>query len=120
MPDTNQRMLYLLIAVLGIYFFFLPGFLEAAGINLPEGTKKLEDLTAASTLLRMIDSAIFKFGARILAGLSVLAAGWNLKEQRFGMAIVCIFGAVVMGTVPMWIKGIFEIQASGGGSVFGG
>ncbi|NRA46115.1 MAG: hypothetical protein HRU09_14275 [Oligoflexales bacterium] len=54
------------------------------------------------------------------SGLSVLAAGWNLKEQRFGMAIVCIFGAVVMGTVPMWIKGIFEIQASGGGSVFGG
>ena len=71
-------------------------------------------LTAAGSLLRIVDSFVFSFGARLMAGLAVLGAGWNLKEQRFAMAIICIFAAIVMGTVPMWIKNIFEMDGSGG------
>jgi hypothetical protein len=74
----------------------------------------ISKLTAAGTLLRIVDSFVFSFGARLMAGLAVLGAGWNLKEQRFAMAIICIFAAIMMGTVPMWIKNIFEMDGSGG------
>jgi hypothetical protein len=84
-------------------------------MNLPGSDNAMDKLTAAGTLLKLVDSFIFVFGARILAGLSVLAAGWNLKEQRFSMAIVCIFGAIIIATVPMWIGNFFEM---GGGSIF--
>jgi hypothetical protein len=50
-----------------------------------------------------------------MAGLAVLGAGWNLKEQRFAMAIICILAAIIIGTVPLWIANIF---AMGGGSIF--
>ena len=96
------------------------GLLTCAAIALGEpvslpGSDNFSKLTAAGDLIRIIDSFIFKFGARILAGLSVLAAGWNLKEQRFAMAIVCIFAAILIATVPMWVKNIFDI---GGGTIF--
>jgi hypothetical protein len=74
----------------------------------------ISKLTAAGTLLRIVDSFLFSFGARLMAGLAVLGAGWNLKEQRFAMAIICIIAAIMMGTVPMWIKNIFEMDGSGG------
>src|SRR3989338_763309 len=74
----------------------------------------ISKLTAAGTLLRIVYSFLFSFGARLMAGLAVLGAGWNLKEQRFAMAIICIIAAIMMGTVPMWIKNIFEMDGSGG------
>lgn len=86
----------------------------ASSIRLP-GTDITDHLTAAGTLLRVVDSFLFVFGARIMAGLCVLAAGWNLKEQRFAMAIICVIAAIMIGTVPMWIKNIFDI---GGGTIF--
>ena len=79
------------------------------------GSDQMDKLTAAGSLLRLIDSFLFKFGARLMAGLAVLGAGWNLKEQRFGIAIVCIIAAIVIGTAPMWVKNIFDI---GGGTLF--
>lgn len=88
----------------------------AFATNLP-ATKGIESLTAATTLINMVDSLLFKFGARILAGMSILAAGWNLKEQRFAMAIICIFAAIILGTVPMWVKNILAMEGAGGGSV---
>lgn len=100
---------------------FIFGLLHA-GIALAAGTipgsDDISKLTAAGTLLHIVDSFLFKFGARILAGMAILGAGWNLKEQRFAMAIVCIMGAIIMGTVPMWIKNIFDMSDGGGGSIF--
>jgi hypothetical protein len=40
-----------------------------------------------------------------------------LKEQRFGMAVICVIGAVVFGTAPTWVKNVFSI--SGESSIFG-
>lgn len=92
---------------------------EILANNLPADTNgSIKSFTAANQLLGIIDSTIFKFGARILAGLCILGAGWNLKEQRFAMAIVCIFAAIIIGTTPMWIKNIFEMNGTGGGSIF--
>ena len=82
---------------------------SSAFANIPRlpGSDQMDKLTAAGSLL--------KFGARLMAGLAVLGAGWNLKEQRFGIAIVCIIAAIVIGTAPMWVKNIFDI---GGGTLF--
>ena len=102
-----------MIPVFILLFLFLSPHI-ALGIEIP-GSDVMKDLTAAGTLLKLVDSFVFVFGARILAGLCVLAAGWNLKEQRFSMAIICIFAAIIIATVPMWIGNFFKI---GGGSIF--
>ena len=102
-------------ASLFLWFVFYATCVIAESIPTLGGSASgISKLTAAGTLLRIVDSFLFSFGARIMAGLSILAAGWNLKEQRFAMAIICILAAIVMGTVPMWIKNIFEMDGAGG------
>ncbi|MBN8538975.1 MAG: hypothetical protein J0L82_01210 [Deltaproteobacteria bacterium] len=86
-----------------------------AGTRIP-GADASDKLEAAGTLLRIVDSVLFSWGARIFAGLCVMSAGWNLKEQRFGIAVLCVVAAIVLGTAPTWVKNIFDI--GGGGGVF--
>ena len=76
------------------------------------GTDASDKLEAAGTLLRLLDTALFKWGARIFSGICVLSAAWSIKEQRFGVAVVCIIGAIIFGTAPKWVANIFEIGAS--------
>lgn len=106
-----------LLAVTTIFFFILIYCPEsfAAGTRLP-GADASDKLEAAGTLLKLIDTGLFKWGARIFTGICVMAAGWAVKEQRFGTAVICIVGALLFGTATMWVKNIFEI--SGGDSVF--
>jgi hypothetical protein len=104
------------LSIIFVFGLLHTGIALAAG-TIP-GSDDISKLTAAGTLLHIVDSFLFKFGARILAGMAILGAGWNLKEQRFAMAIVCILGAIIMGTVPMWIKNIFDMSDGGGGSIF--
>lgn len=111
--------LAMLLVVLCIFFFimiFCPELYAAGGTKLP-GSDASDKLEAAGTILRLIDTGLFKWGARIFTGVCVMAAGWAIKEQRFGTAIICIVGALLFGTTTMWVKNIFEI--SGGDSVFG-
>jgi hypothetical protein len=108
-------------AVMVAVFILLLGWIlwsgeaHAATTHLP-GEDMSDKLQAAGTLLRLIDTGLFKWGARIFAGLCIMSAGWSLKEQRFGIAIICVIGAIVFGTAPMWVKNIFEI--GGGNGVF--
>ena len=80
------------------------------------GTDASDKLEAAGTLLRILDTALFKWGARIFAGICVMSAAWSLKEQRFGIAIICIVGALIFGTAPTWVRNIFAI--SSGDSIY--
>jgi hypothetical protein len=80
------------------------------------GTDASDKLEAAGTLLRLLDTALFKWGARIFAGICIMSAAWSLKEQRFGIAIICIVGALIFGTAPTWVKNIFSITS--GDSIF--
>lgn len=80
----------------------------AAGVHLP-GEDASDKLEAAGTLLKLIDTGIFKWGAKVFAGILVMSGGWALKEQRFGIAAICVAGAVVIGTTPKWVKNIFEV-----------
>lgn len=86
-----------------------------AGVPRLPGSDETDKLQAAGSLLRIIDSFLFKFGARIMAGLAVLAGGWSVKEMAFGRAVLCFVAAIVIGTAPMWVKNIFEM---GGGTLF--
>lgn len=79
------------------------------------GTDQSDKLQAAGTLLRIIDSALFSWGARLFAGLLILNAGISLKNQAFGLAFISIIGAIIIGTAPMWVKNIFDM---GGGTLF--
>src|SRR5579884_1441642 len=69
----------------------------ADGTHLP-GDDVSEKLEAAGTLLKLIDTGIFNWGAKVFAGILVLSAGWALKDQRFGIAAICLAGAVMIGT----------------------
>lgn len=81
------------------------------------GADASDKLEAAGTLLRLIDTGLFSWGSRIFAGICIMSAAWALKEQRFGIAIICVVGAVIFGTAPTWVKNIFSI--GGNSSVFG-
>ena len=86
-----------------------------AGPRIP-GVDASDQLEAAGTVLRIVDTALFKWGARLFAGISILSAGYNLKEQRFGVAIICIIAAIILGTAPIWVENIFSI--GGGNGIF--
>jgi hypothetical protein len=86
-----------------------------AGPRIP-GADAAEKLEAAGTVLRIVDTALFVWGARLFSGISILSAGYNLKEQRFGVAIICIIAAIILGTAPIWVENIFSI--GGGNGIF--
>ena len=86
-----------------------------AQVKIP-GTDQSAKLKTAGTLLMLVDTALCVWLARIFAGLCVLSAGWLIKEQKFGPAVICVVGALIIGTSPAWVLNIFEI--SGGGGVF--
>ena len=101
----------ILIGALAVFLLFI--FLSApqvmAGVTHLPGDDASDKLEAAGTLLKMLDTGIFKWGAKLFAGLLVMSGGWALKEQRFGIAAICVAGAVVIGTTPKWVKNIFEV-----------
>ena len=82
-------MIVFLAALILIATYGLDAFSQVA---LP-GSDESSRLEAAGTLLRIIDTGLFQWGTRIFAGLSIVSAGWALKEQRFGVAIMCIISA---------------------------
>ena len=104
-----------MVAVVGLVLMYSNIALADVG-NLP-GRDESAKLEAAGTLLRLIDTGLFKWGARLFAGLCIMSAAWALKEQRFGMAVICVIGAVIFGTAPTWVKNVFSI--SGESSIFG-
>lgn len=111
------RILLLILATAGAVALILLFGPEAYSQARLPGTDASDKLEAAGTLLRLIDTGLFKWGARIFAGICIMSAAWALKEQRFGIAIICIVGAIIFGTAPTWVKNIFDI--GGGDSVFG-
>lgn len=115
----NNDLLEIIIAALGLGIVLLFAFSShgafAAVTHLP-GDDASDKMQAAGTLIKILDTGLFKWGARLFAGICILSAAWSLKEQRFGTAIICVIGAIIFGTAPMWVKNIFEI--GGGDSLF--
>ena len=101
-------MIVFLAALILIATYGLDAFSQVA---LP-GSDESSRLEAAGTLLRIIDTGLFQWGTRIFAGLSIVSAGWALKEQRFGVAIMCIISAILLGSAPNWVKNVFDIGNS--------
>jgi len=112
MGPPLKPLLYFIL-VIGFYFFLQN--MAFAGPKLP-GADASDELAAAGTLLRILDTALFVWGARIFAGIAILSCGWALKEQKFGIAIISIISAIIFGTANIWVKNIFSI--SGGGGLF--
>ena len=89
-PGEWLWLLLLIATALGVLGLLCPAVFAQG--QLP-GTDASDKLEAAGTLLRILDTAMFKWGARIFAGICVMSGAWSLKEQRFGIAIICIVGA---------------------------
>lgn len=106
-------LVFSLLCVCALSFLLPSAFAQA---QLP-GTDASDKLEAAGTLLRIIDTALFKWAARVFAGLCLLSTAWSLKEQRIGIAIICIVAAIIFGSAPTWVKNIFSITNAD--SVFG-
>lgn len=105
---------YAVLAILTIFVLFhtVPALADG---RLP-GEDVSAKMESAGTLLRFVDTAIFKWTARVLAGLCICGAGWSLKEMRFGPAVISMVAAILFGTAPTWVKNIFSI--GGADSVF--
>ena len=114
-PNPRRHEEWFFFVVIAALVAMLAHTQAFAGTRIP-GADASDKLEAAGTLLRIVDSVLFSWGARIFAGLCVMSAGWNLKEQRFGIAVLCVVAAIVLGTAPTWVKNIFDI--GGGGGVF--
>ena len=87
----KKRLFWVYITFLSIVLFVSPGIALGEGGTLPAAENQFSKFTAAGTLMKIVDSFLFSLGARLLAGVALLGAAWNLKEQRFSMAIICIF-----------------------------
>lgn len=107
----NQSLVIVIVTVLFLLVLFLMIHVEPtfAGVTKLPGEDASDKLEAAGTLLKILDTGLFKWGARIFAGICIMSSGWALKEQRFGIAIICVVGAIIFGTAPKWVKNIFEI-----------
>lgn len=109
---SHSSMLFLVSLSLLTLLFFLTLYPElsfAANTHLP-GEDASGKLEAAGTLLRLLDTGLFKWGARLFAGICIMSSAWALKEQRFAIAIIAVVGAIVFGTAPKWVKNIFDIS----------
>ena len=109
--DFNHIIASILIAVVAIIALYLAVHVEPsfAGVTRLPGDDASDKLEAAGTMLKILDTALFKWGARIFAGVCIMSSAWALKEQRFGIAIICVIGAIIFGTAPKWVKNIFDI-----------
>lgn len=93
---------------------FAFGVESLAQVQIP-GTDESQKLEAAGTMLRLVDTGLFIWGSRLFAGLFIFAAGFYLKEQRFGAALISIIAAIFLGTAGVWVKNIFAIGGNAGG-----
>ena len=110
----RHREKMILFTIILILFTFMIVEVQSQ-VKIP-GVDQSAKLEAAGTLLKVVDTALFVWLARIFSGLCILSSGWLIKEQKFGPAVVCIIGALIIGTSPMWVINIFNI--GGGGGVF--
>ncbi len=111
--SKSQDILIIIGAITLPWFIFISKV--QAQVKIP-GTDQSAKLETAGTLLMIVDTALFVWLARILAGICILSAGVLIKDQKFGPAVICVVGALIIGTSPAWVLNIFEI--SGGGGVF--
>ena len=89
---------------------------SAWAVQLP-GDDVSGQMVGAGKLLRLIDTGLFNWGSKLLAGLCIFSGGWHLKEMRIGAAVITIIAAFLIGTAPMWVRDIFN--TAGAPTVFG-
>lgn len=114
--EANLRVLadlgFLLILFLILaYLFSLTAWADGTTTMLP-GEDASSKMKSAGILMHFIDTGLFRWAARVLAGICIFAAGWNLKEMRFGPAFISLISAILFGTAPTWVRNIFTLGDS--------
>lgn len=116
-PNIEAWMPFIFFITLGLLLTFVIVFAGPAhaSVALP-GEDISSKMESAGTLLRFIDTALFKWTARILSGVCMFGTAWCFKEQRIGTGVIVLIAALLFGTSTLWVKNIFS--AAGGDSVF--
>jgi hypothetical protein len=114
-PDKWFWYTFLFFLALVIVGLFFESGVAFAQISLP-GEDQSDKLDAMGTVLRIVDTGLFKWMSRIMAGLCIMSSAWCLKEQAFGRAVICIIGALMFGLAPQFVKQLFDI--GGNASLF--
>ena len=83
--------------------------MSPAALMAQSGSDPLDNLKVATEFMRIIDSGLFHWVGRLMAGICILSAGWALKEQKFSVAVVCLLGAMLFGTAVKWVKNVFSM-----------
>lgn len=101
--------------------FLIPFILIAipvfARITIP-GTNEADQLETLGTMAKTFDVVIFTWGAKLAAAVVFLLAGWAIKENRLGVALLCLCAGFLILFAP---KLATEIQSLAGmTSLFGG
>jgi hypothetical protein len=99
------------IALIMVLYFLLDITPSFAASTLP-GEDASSRMESAGTLLRFIDTSLFRWAARLLAGICIFGSAWSLKEGRYGPAVISVISAILFGTAPTWVKNIFSIGGS--------
>lgn len=108
--DEGGGIFFMLVVFIIFGLLFLVTYGAYAGNAHLPGDDVSGKMEAAGTLLKLLDTALFKWGARLFAGICIMSAAWALKEQRFGIAVICVLGAIIFGTAPKWVKNIFDVS----------
>src|SRR3989338_6667264 len=90
-----------LVLLAALFALALAGPEPALAAGQLPGEDASSKLEAAGTLLQILDTGLFSWGARIFAGICIMSSAWALKEQRFGIAIICVIGALIFGTAQI-------------------
>ena len=99
--------------LLPLAFIALPAL---ASITIP-GTNEANNLETLGTMVKTFDAIIFTWGAKIAAAVVFLLGGWAIKENRLGVALLCLCAGFLILFAP---KLATEIQSiSGMTSLFG-
>lgn len=100
-----------------LFLVWLFAFPLLARVTIP-GTSEADQLDTLGTMAKTLDVVIFTWGAKIAAAVVFLLGGWAIKENRLGVALLCLCAGFLILFAP---KLATEIQSlSGMKSVFGG
>ena len=67
-----------------------------------------DKMAASGTMLKLIDTWVFIWGSKIIAGFFFLGSLWSFKEQRIGHGVICLSCAAACAFTPALVRNLFE------------
>lgn len=89
---------------------------NASGVDLPSAPDGTSSMTAAATILRLADTALFQWISRFLSAIAIWGVAISIKDMRYGAAFLALLAAFLFAAAPSLVTNIFTV--SGGSTLF--